>query len=83
MIIGGVFFIPWALKPENLRETKNKINSILYNLEFGDRSYNAKSLAVVNLSDGDIFISKKANEQRLPASLAKLFVIEYASTIAN
>mgnify|MGYP002442195197 CR=1 FL=1 len=34
-------------------------------------------------SDGDIFISKKANEQRLPASLAKLFVIEYASTIAN
>ena len=40
-------------------------------------------MAVVNLSDGDIFISKKANEQRLPASLAKLFVIEYASTIAN
>ena len=31
MIIEGVFFIPWALKPENLRETKNKINSILYN----------------------------------------------------
>ena len=83
MIIGGVFFIPWALKPENLRETKNKINSILYNLEFGDRSYNAQSLAVVNLSDGDIFISNKANEPRLPASLATLFVIEYASTIAN
>ena len=38
--------------------------------------YNAKSLILVDLSNDNIFISKRENEQQLPASLAKLFVIE-------
>ena len=33
--------------------------------------------------DDNIFISKRENEQQLPASLAKLFVIEYAATLAD
>ena len=27
IIILGRFFIPWAIEPENFRDTKNKINS--------------------------------------------------------
>lgn len=80
--ISGVFFIPWVMKPENFRNEKNAIYSFLYG-EFQQDSYNAKSLILVDRSNNEIFISKKENEQQLPASLAKLFVIEYAATIAD
>lgn len=43
----------------------------------------AKSLILVDCSDDEIFVSKKENEPQIPASLAKLFVIEYASTLAD
>ena len=81
VVIAGVFFIPWVMKPENFRSEKNAIYSFLYG-EFQQDSYNAKSLLLVDRSNNDIFISKKENEQQLPASLAKLFVIEYAATTA-
>lgn len=82
VMIAGVFFIPWVMKPENFRNEKNAIYSFLYG-EFQQDSYNAKSLILVDRSNNEIFISKKENEQQLPASLAKLFVIEYAATIAD
>ena len=82
VVIAGVFFIPWVMKPENFRSEKNAIYSFLYG-EFQPDSYNAKSLILVDRSNNDFFISKKENEQQLPASLAKLFVIEYAATIAD
>ena len=82
VVIAGVFFIPWVMKPENFRSEKNAIYSFLYG-EFQQDSYNAKSLLLVDRSNNDIFISKKENEQQLPASLAKLFVIEYTATIAD
>ena len=75
-------FVPWAMQPENFREVKNKINGFLYKEDFPD-SYNAKSLILVDCSDDEIFVSKKENEPQIPASLAKLFVIEYASTLAD
>ncbi|URW85972.1 hypothetical protein M5E86_20950 [Blautia wexlerae] len=68
--------------PENFREVKNKINGFLYKEDFPD-SYNAKSLILVDCSDDEIFVSKNENEPQIPASLAKLFVIEYASTLAD
>lgn len=73
---------PWAMQPENLREVKDQINSFLYKETFPD-FYNAKSLILVDCSDDEIFVSKKENEQQVPASLAKLFVIEYAATLAD
>ena len=82
VVIAGVFFIPWVMKPENFRSEKNAIYSFLYG-EFQPDSYNAKSLILVDRSNNDFFISKKENEPQLPASLAKLFVIEYAATIAD
>lgn len=47
--IAGVFFIPWAMKPDNFRNEKNKINSWLNGIFFQD-FYNAKSLILVDLS---------------------------------
>lgn len=70
------------MKPDNFRNEKNKINSWLNGIFFQD-FYNAKSLILVDLSNDNIFISKRENEQQLPASLAKLFVIEYAATLAD
>ena len=82
VMVAGVFFIPWVMKPENFRNEKNAIYSFLYG-EFQQDSYNAKSLILVDRSNNEIFISKNENEQQLPASLAKLFVIEFAATIAD
>ena len=48
-----------------------------------DNNNTVKSLILVDLSNDNIFISKRENEQQLPASLAKLFVIEYAATLAD
>ena len=62
--------------------TKNKINSFINRYTIPD-SYNAKSLIAVDLSNNNDFVSKRANEQQTPASLAKLFVIEYATTFTN
>lgn len=81
-VTAGVFFIPWVMKPENFRREKNAIYSFLYG-RFQPDSYNAKSLILTDRSNHEIFISKKEDEQQLPASLAKLFVIEYASAIAD
>ena len=82
VVIAGVFFIPCVMKPENFRSEKNAIYSLLYG-EFQPDSNNVKSMILVDRSNNDFFISKKENEQQLPASLAKLFVIEYAATIAD
>ena len=62
VVIAGVFFIPWVMKPENFRSEKNAIYSFLYG-EFQPDSYNAKSLILVDRSNNDFFISKKENEQ--------------------
>ncbi len=78
----GVVFVPWLMRPENFRAEKSEIRAFLFG-GFEQDSYNAKSLILVDLSDDNIFISKKEHEQQLPASLAKLFVIEYAATIVD
>lgn len=45
--------------------------------------YHAKSLIVENRESGDIFISKNETDALLPASLAKLYVIDYATTLCE
>ena len=82
MVVAVTAFMPWVMKPESLRKEKNAIHSILYG-EFEQDSYNAKSLLLVDRSNNNVFISKNEKEQQIPASLAKLFVIEYASTLAD
>lgn len=82
IVICGAIFVPWVMNPENLRGEKDKIRSFLSQV-FQKEPYNAKSLIVVDCSNDSIFISKKEKEQQVPASLAKLFVIEYAATLAD
>lgn len=64
LIIFSVAFVLWAMKPDNFRNEKNKINSWLNGICFQD-FYNAKSLILVDLSNDNIFISKRENEQRI------------------
>lgn len=78
----GAFFLSWIRKPENFREGKNAIYAVL-NREFWTDSYNAKSLLLTDCSNGETFLSKKEQTPELPASLAKLFVVEYAAEIAE
>lgn len=82
IVICAIFFVQWAVKPENFREVKDQIRGLFFGSKIED-SYNAKSLIMVNLSNNENFISKKAEEQQLPASLAKLYVIEYATTLID
>lgn len=83
LIICAVFFI-WC-KMENIEsisDLKNKISEIISGekIEVG---YNAKSLLMVDLSNDEEFVFKNIDDKQVPASLAKLFVIDYAMTIAN
>ena len=82
IVMCAIFFVQWAMKPENFREVKDQIRGLFFGSKIED-SYNAKSLIMVDLSNDENFISKKAEEKQLPASLAKLYVIEYATTLAD
>ena len=62
----------------------SRIKSIaFYTKKIFRNSYNAKSLIAVDCSDDEIFISKDEKAPQVPASLAKLFVVEYAATLAE
>lgn len=80
--VSGICFLSWAARPENLKEEKSQISRLLFG-GFQHGFYNAKALVLVDRSNDSIFISKREQEQQIPASLAKLFVIEYAVTIAD
>ena len=82
IVMCAIFFVQWAMKPENFREVKDQIRELFFGSKIED-SYNAKSLIMVDLSNDENFISKKAEEKQLPASLAKLYVIEYATTLTD
>lgn len=71
--------VPWALQPENLRPQKDQFQAFLYGMSHGDSSYNAEALLLTDLSNRQVFLAKNQEEPLLPASLAKLFVVEYAA----
>ena len=72
------FLVLWVMNPENLKEIKGWF----LNQSFKDY-YNAESLLMVDLSNDEIFVSKNIHEKRIPASLAKLFVVDYALTLGK
>ncbi|MDD7464844.1 MAG: D-alanyl-D-alanine carboxypeptidase [Actinomycetaceae bacterium] len=81
IFIGG--FGWYAAQPEHFRDLKNAFHSWQYQHSTAkDGFFNAKSLLVVDRSTDEPFISKAENEHQRPASLAKLFTVEYARTIA-
>ena len=82
ILISLSLFIMWAVKPENLGGLVDDIKTFFNNNKYSD-SYNAKSLLLLDLSNDKDFVSKNVEDKQVPASLAKLFVIEYASTFTN
>lgn len=82
IIVAGIIFIPLVAKSESFKEARNKIK-ILFHIGETNDSYNAKSLILTDLSKNEDFIYKKPKEQHLHASLAKLFVIEYATSMTE
>lgn len=78
IILFTLFCLKRRINP--FKETKDFIVSRIRGT-YKIKGYKAKSLIVVDRKTNDIFISKKEKEKELPASLSKLFVIEYASNI--
>lgn len=72
----------WIMQPEVLRKEKNKIHEFTYEL-FQKDTYNSISVLAAEITGDDIYISKSPAKRLEPASLAKLFVIEYALTFCD
>lgn len=81
IIFAGVCILPWVKNQEMFREVKTVI-SFIFRQGFQSVSYDAKALLLTDRSNGEVFLSKREAEPELPASLAKLFVVEYAAEIA-
>lgn len=83
LLLAAVFCVgiavPWAVQPENLRPQKDQLQAFLYRMSYGDSSYNGEALLLTDLSNSTVFLSKNEDNPVLPASLAKLFVVEYAA----
>ncbi len=75
LLIAVIFFMFYASRPESFRFFKNKIRNMSFDTE---NTYNAKSMLVIDRTDDNIYVSKLEDEKQHPASLAKLFTIEYA-----
>lgn len=82
IVIIIAFFVQGTINSWDFKEIKDQFR-MAFSWNKVEASYNAKSLVMVDLSNDDIFISKNPKEQLLPASLAKLFVIEYATTFTQ
>ena len=87
VVLCGALLVPWVMRPENFREQKDALRVFLSQMvqeePYTEDFYHAQSLLVVDRGRDEVFIFKKAEEPQLPASLAKLFVVEYASSVAD
>lgn len=67
---------------QELRRAKEQLN-VLLSGRYDNPSYEANGMILVDLKQNEVFQSKNENERYLPASLAKLYVIAYADTLAS
>lgn len=82
VVAGVVLAARWAVEPQRLQAEKEWLQTTLQNWTAG-QSYGGKSLLVVDRSCNEVVRAKRADKRCVPASLAKLFVIEYATTLAE
>ncbi|MDD7592822.1 MAG: serine hydrolase [Peptoniphilaceae bacterium] len=84
IVIGLVCWGAWALKPENFRPQKRWLRNAVTPLTSDIHiTYHADGLYALNLTKNATVASKRENEPLLPASLAKLFVVQYATTVVE
>lgn len=73
-------FVLWASRAENLRSLKDSFRRMVWSVKNREqRTYNAKSLLVIDRKNNEAFVQKVEKEALPPASLAKLFSVCYAS----
>lgn len=83
LVVALVAGVVWLAIPGNMHRARDFFRDPAGALGVRSAGYYAKSLAAFDLSDGEMFVSKVPDATLPPASLAKLFVIEYASTIVK
>lgn len=82
LAVSGLLY--YAIQPEHFREWKDDFSAWCYrHSEAAKMGYNAKAMLLTDRSDNSVFAEKQKTEKQSPASLAKLFTIEYARTIAT
>ena len=81
VILAGAALLIWALQPQALRQEKNALHAWLFGL-FHQDTYDADALLVTEPGSGAVWLSLREDQPQPPASLAKLFVAEYAATLA-
>lgn len=82
IVILGIVLIPKFIKLENVQGGREQILTFLFGTSPYD-SYQAKSILLADCSNDSVFLSKREREKYPPASLAKLFVIEYAAELSE
>lgn len=77
-------FLYYAMQPEHFRQWKDDFSAWRYrHSEAAKTGYNAKAMLLIDRSNNSVFVEKQKTEKQSPASLSKLFTIEYARTIAT
>lgn len=81
LIFIGIFL--WLSRSSHAQDLMHKVQQLFSDTDQIQPGYNAKSLVAIDLSDDEIFIEKNPDDLVTPASLAKLFVIDFAHTIVT
>lgn len=72
-----------GMSNKNFKKSLVKIKDRIFHTNKVVVGYNAKSLVAIDLEDGEVYSEKKPDELIPPASLTKLFVIDFASTLVK
>lgn len=78
----GIYLVNQVIRIDGFKSETNNVKAMFHS-EFQNDAYNEKSLMMTDCSNKDVYILKNENEKQIPASLAKLYVIEYATQLAN
>ncbi|WP_425538999.1 D-alanyl-D-alanine carboxypeptidase family protein [Microaceticoccus formicicus] len=62
---------------------KYRVNELTWGFKTNKNGFNGESFLVIDNASGSVIISKNENEKYNPASIAKLFVIDYILTMAD
>ena len=76
VVAGVVLAARWVVEPQRLQEEKEWLQTTL-------RSFGGKALLVVEPDSGEVLLAQREEKRFMPASLAKLFVIDYATTFTE
>lgn len=83
LVLAMVLFAGWAMHGGRLGSFGEIAQGIKTMFAREIPGYQGKSMIAVDITDGEVFAAKNPSEKELPASIAKLFVIDYANTLVD